>query len=325
MGSIVSHNNQKNISKNHETPAMSFSPEILELIFIHLDHTSLKACMEVSKYFRSCVLTSPNVMKKLPLRITSRNWKSKVPFLKHHGDKVKTIELKWNNGSCVYLKFLHFTPMVSRLHLDLTDMGTTKARAAADGEIVELIDAFSELNEGIDLNLDDQLDFGELRDFQCRVYRGDPGAIIGRMTNVRHLRSLNVHSSIESQFDYDSLVDLVVNQRDLRVLELKVERIDKVFTEETVEKMKFQLKKLTLVPASFDDLEYKWINVFLASQARCLEELRVFSWTLQDKIGEGICGLEGLKRMTTHCLPAFFESKEGDTNCVVMKNLTHLR
>ncbi|KAG5669695.1 hypothetical protein PVAND_017578 [Polypedilum vanderplanki] len=215
--------------------------------------------------------------------------------------------------------------MVSSLKLDLTDIGNVRIKAAADEESFELIGAFTILNERLDLKLDDQLNLKELTELQIRVYRGDPGAIVNRMRNVKHLKVLNVHSSIESQFDYDSLVKLLINQNNLKVLELKVERFDKIFTEESVKLMKFHLEKFTLVPSTFNEYKYNWLNQFLKTQKNCLEELRVFSWKLQESINEGICNLENLKRLTTHYVPKFFETNDNDTNCIIMKKLTHFR
>jgi hypothetical protein len=70
---------------------MKFPLEVWQLIFNHFDSVSLKRCLLWSKTFRELVITTPTLMRKLPVIFSGKSNKSQIAFIKQHGKHVKAM------------------------------------------------------------------------------------------------------------------------------------------------------------------------------------------------------------------------------------------
>ncbi|XP_070496043.1 uncharacterized protein [Chironomus tepperi] len=304
------------------------SPELIELVLIHLDIFSLKSCLEASSSFRDVILHSPNIMKKLTLKLNEKNWKSKVPFIKNYGNYIRNVEIECSNGSCIYFRLLHFMPKTTKLKLNLMNSQPLHKQRSFDSFQGDLI--IAELMSL--LECEDEI-FGELKltkleNLDAFFYKIDPAVIFHELRNCKNLKKFCFRSSVETQIHHESLISFLCQQDDLQCLELKIGQMDIIFSAETIDKMNFKLQTLRIVPSFYADCDYTYLNKFLLKQSDCLEELRVFSWSCEAEIADGISKLQNLKSLTTHGLLPYFHIQRPqavDEEPIMLKNLTYFR
>ncbi|CAG9811768.1 unnamed protein product [Chironomus riparius] len=307
------------------------SPELIELVLIHLDIFSLKSCLEASSSFRDVIIHSPDIMKKLTLRLNEKNWKSKVPFIKEYGKYVRNVEIECSNGSCIYFRLLHFMPKTIKLKLNLMNSQRLHKQRSVDNEQDDIIIAqLMSLLECED-EIFGELNLTKLENLEAFFYKIDPAVIFHELRNCKNLKKFCFRSSVETQIHHESLISFLCQQNDLLCLELKVGQMDIIFSAETIDKMNFKLNTLRIVPSFYAECDYTYLNKFLLKQSECLEELRVFSWSCEAEIADGISKLKNLKSLTTHGLLPYFNIQkpqsptEEDKELVVLKNLTYFR
>lgn len=285
---------------------MDFAPEILEKIFLHLDITSLKSCLLVSKYFRESILNSPYLMKKLPLKLNSENWKLKLEFLKKFGNKIKKMEITNNDENCELIKLLHFTPMA--LAVEINWISRDKVVDSMDYEI---------LAEFMEIKLE------KIEKLKILLHKVNAELLFRQLLNsTKNVKKLCIRCD-ETIHECTSIVAFLTQQLKLEELELKFGKYDDIFSRENVQKLKFKLRKFVVVPGYHCQNDFEYFNQFLLMQSQSLTELSIFSARCEERIANSIYSLQNLKRLSTHTILPCFQF--GFNNDIDMRSLTHYR
>lgn len=83
----------KNIKKwIYKKGKMELPDKLIKKVLLYLDHETLKKQL-VIKIFRRVILESPELMEKLPLVLSGRNWRTKLEFLGNLGQFITKIEV----------------------------------------------------------------------------------------------------------------------------------------------------------------------------------------------------------------------------------------
>lgn len=285
-----------------------FSPEIMEMIFNHLDNRSLKSCLMVSKYCRESILNSPKLMRKLPLKLNSENWLSKVEMVKKIGSKIKQVEIVSRIPNCEFIKLLHYTPMVSKVEINWSSVN----------RIVESFEC-EVLMESMEIKLE------LLENLKISFFKVNPEIFFNQLLNSMNVQKLCIrcNATSERQNECISMIKFLKRQSRLEELELNFGNFDEIFSEATIEQFHFKLKKFTIVPSYYTASNFEHLNTFLLTQSNSLEELYVFSEQFEEIVANSIYRFRNLKRLSTHTLLSCFEF--GCSNSTEMTSLTHYR
>ncbi|XP_070497194.1 uncharacterized protein [Chironomus tepperi] len=303
--------NYENISEANLFNCLS--PELIELIFTHLDIHSLKSCIYVSKTFRDVIIYSQKCMSKLAIKLTNDNWKSIMPFVRSYGPQIKNVEFHCLNECFQFYRLLMLMPNLTRLKITMTIKfcGSSKNQVEADEAVV-------------DGNDNGSFNLRKLENLEISFFKFDPTTVIADLISSKNLKKFCFRCSAKDQFDHKILTSFLSQQHDLKHLELEVAQIDKIFA---VNLMNFELKTLKIVTTHDRDCDYLFLNHFLSTQSNCLEELRTFPKKFESKIIDGILMLKSLKKLTTHGLLCCFSKADGHAalDPIVLNSLTYYR
>lgn len=306
----------------------NLSPELIELIFTHLDSNSLKSCMDASTDFRDIIIHSPEIMKKMTLKLNDRNWTFKLQFIKDYGFYVRNVEIFSNSSTAIYYRLLYFMPKIVKLKLDFTNSQRLHTQRSVDLEQQDVIlaELFSIMDCGNEIF--EEFKLTKLEELDAFFYNIDPTSIFKDLMPCKSVKKLSIRHGGNIQHGHDSIVSFLCQQQNLQSLELRIARMDLIFSGETIDAMSCKLKCLRLAPSYYADCDYTYLNKFLLKQSDCLEELRVFAWRCEDEIADGISKLKSLKRLTTHGLLPYFRREKpenyADVN-VVLDSLIYFR
>lgn len=101
-----------------ESPT-KFPDSIWRLILNHLDTESLKMCLLLSEEFRKIIITTPQLMERLPVILFSDTWREKIQFLELYGHHIRSVEFVECRISSftVIKKVLKLTPNLVELNI----------------------------------------------------------------------------------------------------------------------------------------------------------------------------------------------------------------
>lgn len=242
---------------------MDFPPEIFRQILNQCALPELKKCLEVSDDFREMIITTPRLMRKMPVIFFRCEWNDTVPFVEKNGKHVRSIKFQdcsIDNTNDVR-RILNFTPNLEEL--DFNSFGED----AIAGEVTTT-------SNDIELNLT------AIKSLKI----GAPGRLTKDLVHDLRNSTNIIKFSIDTSFELpvSEVGDFLAQQMNLKELSLNGNLSDDfairtIFSEKFVNNESLKLKTLVL----HTGLEYnRALSDFLKAQSKNIEVLEILNYEI---------------------------------------------
>jgi hypothetical protein len=243
---------------------MEFSKAIWQLLLNHFDQNSLKKSLLLSEFFRDLIITTPTLMRKLPVVWSDDLNRDKLEFIEKHGEHVRTVKFR-HCGIEEIKKVLQMTP-----NIETIDYYTWNR---IDDASSENIAATNPENIGT-------LKLASLSDLKIQSYSKFAVRLLKLLEQSTSLKSFAI--SVDNNEQLKSVGEFIMRQKELQKLEItemyaKTKIVDTIFTESFLENNKMKLKSLTLV---FNLSYNQKLSQFLLKQSENIEELALIDHTI---------------------------------------------
>jgi hypothetical protein len=258
---------------------MNISTEAWWLVLNHFDSESLKKCLEWSDTFRDLIITTPTLMRKLPVVLQEHSWRERLSFVEAHGGFVKAVKCQ-NLKIDDVKRFLELTPNVEEIICE------NSIEEDDESEDETNVDENNETNVFESLTTHDSIGDLNLQELRKLEIKGFSTYSLNLFKLLRHCTTLQVIKLTNRSDRYvsKSLGHFLLNQSHLEHLEL-ISRgnyspnrmVDAIFTENFLQKCSFRLKRLNLSC----NLEYREeLGRFLVLQSKSIEVLILFNFCI---------------------------------------------
>jgi len=248
------------------------------------------------------------------MRITNKNWGSKVQFIKKYGKYVRNVEVVCGKEYLIIYRLLDFMPNLLKLKVSVGHYSSEEddnKLGKVDTKLMKLID--SEVKEIVDLKLE-SLEFSNSSFFIPKS--------VFKFLKIKSLKMFSFKNVVDDEFTSNILVPFISQQICLKYLKIKIDKLDLFFSSNTIDKMNFRLKTLKIDQIYLRSFDYTFLNKFLLKQSDSIEELRIYS---RDYENYEIMQLQNLKKLTTYRLLSCFKRNCEVKNHFLMPNLLHLQ
>jgi len=248
-------------------------------------------------------------MRKLPMKITDENWESEVPFIKKYGKYIRNVEVVCGEDYLIIFRLLDFMPNILKLKVSVWQ--DASEADAIDPQLMKLIDPKFENIDNLKL---ESLEFSNSPFFIPKLFF--------KFLNIKSLKFFSFNNVVDDEFFTDILVPFICQQNSLKYLKIRIDKIDLLFSSNTIDKMNFRLKTLKIDEIDLETFDYTFLNNFLLKQSETLEELRINSFYYEN---HEIMQLQNLKKLTTYRLLSYFKRNNEVKDHILMPNLKHLQ